>query len=176
MNHAPHTGPVPSEHHTALHTQRCKPNNLLAELLSSDQATIYSPTAKACSCCLALGQRPQVVLACAMGAVQVLANFGSSSFKCDVSSLESDALQCIQDQVQQTQVPLPVKVTTAHDNTCCLTMALLVLCLGEVSFSISQTAVLDKISIHHKPTNVGSRPRSCKQLKSPASLPIMSSV
>ena len=131
---------------------------------------------KACSNCLALVQRPPAVLGCAMGTVQVLANFGSSSFKCDVSSLESDALQCVQDQVQQTQAALPVKVTTAHDNTCCLTMASLVLCLGEMSFSISQTAVLDKISIHHKPTNVGSRPRSCKQLKSPASLPVMSSV
>ncbi len=42
--------------------------------------------------------------------LQVLANFGGSSFKCDISSLESDALQCIQDQVQQTQVSLDVKV------------------------------------------------------------------
>lgn len=40
---------------------------------------------------------------------EVLANFGGSSFKCDISSLESDALQCIQDQVQQTQVSLAVK-------------------------------------------------------------------
>lgn len=43
-------------------------------------------------------------------AVQVVANFGGSSFTCDVSSLEADALQCIQESLQQTQVPFPVKV------------------------------------------------------------------
>lgn len=75
-----------------------------------------------------------------MGTVQVLANFGSSSFKCDVSSLESDALQCIQDQVQQTQVPLPVKVTTAHDIARCLSWALLVLCLSEMTLASTQVA------------------------------------
>ena len=43
-------------------------------------------------------------------AVQVVANFGGSSFTCDVSSLETDALQCIQESMQQTQVPFPVRV------------------------------------------------------------------
>ena len=42
--------------------------------------------------------------------LQVVANFGGSSFTCDVSSLEADAAQCIQDEVQQTQVPFDVKV------------------------------------------------------------------
>lgn len=39
-----------------------------------------------------------------------MANFGSSSFACDVASLETDALQLIQESVQQTQVPFPVQV------------------------------------------------------------------
>lgn len=43
-------------------------------------------------------------------AAQVVANFGGSAFACDVSSLEADALQCIQESLQQTQVPFPVKV------------------------------------------------------------------
>ena len=41
----------------------------------------------------------------------MLANFGNSCFTCDVSALEADALECIQDQVQQTPMPFPVKVT-----------------------------------------------------------------
>lgn len=40
---------------------------------------------------------------------EVVANFGSSSFACDVASLETDALQLIQESVQQTQVPFPVQ-------------------------------------------------------------------
>lgn len=40
---------------------------------------------------------------------EVLANFGNSCFTCDVSALEADALECIQDQVQQTPMPFPVK-------------------------------------------------------------------
>lgn len=47
--------------------------------------------------------------------VQVVANFGSSSFTGDVSSLEADALQCIQESVQQTQVPFPVQVRPQRD-------------------------------------------------------------
>ncbi|KAL3132475.1 hypothetical protein ABBQ32_009024 [Trebouxia sp. C0010 RCD-2024] len=40
---------------------------------------------------------------------EVVANFGSSSFTGDVSSLEADALQSIQESVQQTQAPFPVQ-------------------------------------------------------------------
>lgn len=58
------------------------------------------------------GRQIPAAVAIAASDVQVLANFGGSSFKCDISSLESDALQCIQDQVQQTQVSLAVKVTS----------------------------------------------------------------
>lgn len=47
---------------------------------------------------------------CLMLAFQVVANFGGSSFTCDVLSLETDALQCVQESVQQTQVPFPVRV------------------------------------------------------------------
>ena len=54
---------------------------------------------------------------CCVLAVQVVANFGGSSFTCDVSSLETDALQCVQDSVQRTQVPFPVRVRPDFDPT-----------------------------------------------------------
>ena len=37
----------------------------------------------------------------------MLANFGSASFKCDVSSLEADALQSIEQQVHQLPALFP---------------------------------------------------------------------
>ena len=52
---------------------------------------------------------------CLLLAVQVVANFGGSSFTCDVSSLETDAQQCIQESVQQTQVSFPARVRPDFD-------------------------------------------------------------
>ena len=57
-----------------------------------------------------IGRQTPAAVAIAISGVQVLVNFGGSSFKCDISSLELDALHCIQDQVLQTQVSLDVKV------------------------------------------------------------------
>ena len=51
---------------------------------------------------------------------QVLANFGASEFKCDVASLEADALQSIQQQVHQLPALFPVKVRSC--NAFCIEM------------------------------------------------------
>lgn len=56
---------------------------------------------KATRCTSAL-QVPCVGCLTQYNGVQVVANFGSSSFKADVQSLEADALQCMHQQVAHT--------------------------------------------------------------------------
>ncbi len=48
---------------------------------------------------LQIDRQTRAAAAIAISDVQVLAILGVSSFKCDILSLELDALQCIQDQV-----------------------------------------------------------------------------